>query len=280
MNSIWYSLFLPKADPEEVADKLRAVLATRDYKPYDPFPGGTGTPPKLSETVRLFVAPSQDDWVRVLGQPVESLLDDFNERIAIPVIYGWLTDEDGGFALYQDGKRHRDPDDFKAYLRRDKSPDLLKRAWEGKIPVPVLESEQPPVAVVNMADLPPDIQELAAEKNVDPKKANKLAERLSATLFGKLQGGSKEEQEQAKELIQGGGRDNWNSLNGQRVRAIAGLLDLPENWRLPALETVRDAYQLHRLREKNPRMPLMPGDTAVMKAIPDALDYRPVYMGR
>jgi hypothetical protein len=44
---------------------------------------------------------------------------------------------------------------------------------------------------------------------------------------------------------------------------VAFMFEKRENWRLPALETVRDAYQLHRLRERNPRMPLMPGDTAV-----------------
>jgi hypothetical protein len=229
--------------------------------------------------VRQFVAPARDGWVRVLGQPVNALLAEFSEVIALPILYGWLTDDDGGFALYDKGKLQDDPEAFEPYLRRNKSPEQLRRAWEGKIPVPVLESEKPPVAVVNMTDLPPDLQELAAEKNVDPKKANKLVERLSASLFGKLQG-SREEQEQARELIKGGGRDNWNSLNGQRIRAIASVLDLPENWRVPVLETVRDAYQLHRLRQRNPRMPLMPGDNAVMKAVPDALDYYPVYMGK
>lgn len=275
----WYSLFLPNADSEKVARSLREVLAAHGYKAYDPFPGGTGTPTKLTETIRQFVAPTKDGWVRILGQPAEELLGEFSELIALPVIHGWLSDDDGGFALYERGKLQDELSALESYLRRDKSPDLLSRAWEGKIPVEVLESESPPVAVVNMADLPPDIQQLAAEKDVDPKKANKLAERLSASLFGKLQG-SKEEQEQAREMLKGGGRDNWNSLNGQRVRAIASVLDLPENWRLPALETVRDAYQIHRLRQRNPRMPLMPGDQAVMKAVRDALDYHPVYMGR
>ncbi len=66
----------------------------------------------------------------------------------------------------------------------------------------------------------------------------------------------------------------------QRVRAIAGVLRLPDNWRLPTWETVRDAYQVHRLRARNPRMALMPGDKESMEAVPDALDYLPVYMGK
>ena len=51
---------------------LRSALEGAGYAPYDPFPGGTGTPPGLAQWTRLFVAPAQDGWVRVLGEPDEA----------------------------------------------------------------------------------------------------------------------------------------------------------------------------------------------------------------
>jgi hypothetical protein len=276
----WYSLYVPQMESRTVADLWRGLMAAHGYQPYDPFPGGTGTPPGLRNLVRLFVAPAQEGWVRLLGQPVESLLPELSRKIGRPVLYGWLTDETGGFALFQDGARRDDPPAFEPYLRPDQSPDLLERAFAGKVSVPVLEGAKPPVAVIGADALPPEIQQLAQEKGVDSRQANKLIERLSGSIFGKLDRGSVPEQDQARAVIMGGGRDIWNSLNGQRVRAIADRLALPANWRLPAWESVRDAYHVHRLRQQSPRMPLIPGDQEMMNALPDALDYLPVYMGQ
>ena len=42
---------------------------------------------------------------------------------------------------------------------------------------------------------------------------------------------------------------------------------------------MRDAYQVHRLRQRAPRLMLMPGDKETLDAVPDALDYTPVYLG-
>jgi len=74
--------------------------------------------------------------------------------------------------------------------------------------------------------------------------------------------------------------DPWAEPEGQRVRALASVLAIPSRWRDPSWEAVRDAYQLRRLRQRNPRLPLIPGDQQTLDAVPDALDYRPVYMGR
>jgi hypothetical protein len=234
--------------------------------------------------VRQFVAPSQAGWVMVLGEPDESLLPAIVEAVGVPVLYGWLTDADGGFALYRDGARYADPAALAAYLRTGQTPDDLQQAWHGKASVPPVESDQPPVAFVGADALPPEIQQLAEEKQVDPKQANRLFEKLSGSLFGKLARGAggeaNQEQDQARAVLMGGGRDRWNSLDGQRVRAIAGVLNLPDTWRVPDWDAVREAYHVHRLRQRNPRMPLMPGDQEAMDAVPNALDYRPVYLGR
>ncbi|MBN1965033.1 MAG: hypothetical protein JW910_10315 [Anaerolineae bacterium] len=281
MNQTWYSLYLPMNDSESVAGALRALLEARGFRPYDPFPGGTGTPTGLRESVRQFVAPAQNGWVRVLGQPAETILPAFSQETGLPVIYAWLTEKSGGLAVFREGERLDDPKAFQSYLRPDSSPEQLELAFEGKLPVPVLDSDEPLATGIGADALPPDVRRFAKDKGVDECQASRLFKKLSASLFGKLGGGgeSKKEQEQARALVMGGKLDLWNSLHGQRVRAIAGLLTLPDNWRLPTWETVRDAYHVHRLRERSPRMPLLPGDKEALNAVPDALSYLPVYLG-
>ncbi|MCD4687227.1 MAG: hypothetical protein K8S97_14965 [Anaerolineae bacterium] len=286
MSDPWYSLYLPLDDPAPVIDALRATLDARGYAPYDPFSGGTGTPLKLTATVRHFVAPAQAGWVRVLGQPDNDALLDFHQRVAAPVIVGWLTGEEGGFALLHDGARHESSeavrqktlDAFADYLRPEHTLDTLRAAFEGEIAVAAVDSDEPPVAVVGGEALPPELAEFAAQQGVDAGKANKMFERLGGKLLGRFTGG---DQDEARAMIMGqAGGDIWNSLHGQRVRAVAGVLRLPATWRTPTWQQVRDAYQIHRLRQRSPRMMLMPGDQEALDAVRDALDYTPVYMGQ
>jgi hypothetical protein len=279
MSQNWYRLFVPLADTSLVAAALRSPLETQGYVPFDPFPGGAGTPPGLTAMVRLFVAPPQEGWVCVFGEYPVDLLPDFSRGVGVPVIYGWLTDENGGFALFRDGARSDDPAAFEAYLRPGQPPDILPRAFAGQIKVEALTSDQPPVAVVGADALPPELQQLALDQGADPVKASKMFEKMSGKLFKRLGGPSADEQKQAQAMFMGG-QDVWNSLNGQRVRAIASVLNLPSNWRVPSLQTLRDAYQVHRLRQRSPRLSLMPGDKEAMAAVPNALDYTLVYLGR
>ncbi len=280
MSQPWHSLFLRTTRAEPVIDALREALAARGYMPYDPFPGGTGTPPKLAANVRQFVAPPLAGWVRVLGAPDDDVLPDFQARIARPVLVGWLTETDGGFALLHDGARLTDPDAFAEFLRPAAGPDMLRKAFAGDLTVAPVEPDEPPVAVLGADGLPPELEQFAQQQGVDAQKANKLAERLGGKLLGRFTGGADDaETREAQALLAGAGGDLWNSLHGQRVRAIAGVLNLPENWRAPTWQQVRDAYQVFRLRERSPRMMLMPGDREAMDAVPDALDYTPVYMG-
>lgn len=281
MSQPWHSLFVPRAEAEPVAAALRALLEADGFRAYDPFPGGMGTPPALRDMVRAFVAPPADGWVRVVGEVPADVIPALSGRLGAAVIAGWLTDEGGGFALYQDGARHDDPAAFAALLKPGRSPDLLARAFAGELPVPAVDPEQPSVVAVGLDALPPKLQARAQDKHIDADKAAKMFDRVSGNLFRKVGGGEdREEQARARELVMGQGHDRWNSLAGQKVRAVAEVLDLPPNWRLPTLETVRDAYQVHRLRERAPRMALMPGDKETMQAVPDALAYLPIYFGR
>lgn len=280
MSDPWHRLFVQTDDLASVVEALRAALEAQGYAAYDPFPGGTGTPLKLAATVRHFVAPPQAGWVAVLGQPDDNILLDFQQQIGVPVIVGWLTAEDGGFALLRDGARHTEPDAFAAVVRPEHTPDMLKQALAGAIPVDAVDGDAPSRAEVGGEGLPPELAEFAAQQGVDAGKANKMFARVGGKLLGRIAGRGGE-QDQARAMLMGqAGGDIWNSLHGQRVRAAAAVLQLPDTWRAPSWQQVRDAYQVHRLRERSPRMMLMPGDKEALDAVRSVADYTPVYMGK
>lgn len=272
----WTTLYIPRAEAEPVAAALRATLSARGYAPFDPFPGGTGTPPRLAATVRQWVAPAREGWVIVLGEPDADALNDFQARLGEPVILGWLAEDGGGFALLDGGARSADPAALVPYLRPGASEDALRAAFAGtQAAAPVVSGAHSTKAGGDA--LPPEIAQYAQQQGVDPRQANKLFDRVGGRLLGRLGGGADRAGAQA---LLGGAPDLWNSPHGARVQAIAALLALPETWRSPTWEQVRDAYQLQRLRQRSPRLPLMPGDAAALAAVPEAAHYLPVYLGR
>jgi hypothetical protein len=287
MSHSWNRLFIAPTDtvpsPAAVATALQTVLEAQGYDPYDPFPGGTGTPLGLKQMVKLFVAPPQDGWITVLGKFPDDLLLDLHQIVKTPVIVGWLTDDSGSLVLFADGARRDDPAAFEPYKRTSVTLETLQRAFAGELAVEALESDRPPVMAVGADSLPPELRQLAEDQGADPAQAGKLFEKMGGKLFKRMSkqtGASPEERDQAQAMFMGGGQDAWNSLHGQRVRAIISVLTLPDNWRTPTQDALRDAYQIHRLRQRAPRMALMPGDKETMDTVPNALDYLPVYMGR
>jgi hypothetical protein len=61
---------------------------------------------------------------------------------------------------------------------------------------------------------------------------------------------------------------------------VLGGLTIPSDWQEPDFVTLRDAYQLHERRRRNPNAPLYPGDAEAMEAVSDALDYIVLYAGK
>ena len=266
--SDWHTLYIPLSDAPSVVSALGAALNARGYTPYDPFPGGGGTPPHFRQTVRLFVAPAQAGWVRVLGAPDEDALPEVQQRLGVPLLYAWLTEEGGGWALFAEGARAETPDAFAPYLAEGHTTDELRAAF----------AHTPSRAARAAQDtaLPPELQALAREQGVDARQTEKLMGRLGRKLLGRFQDA---DETQAQALL-GGAPDLWQSAAGQRVRAIAALLRLPPNWRAPTWQQVRDAYHVHRLRARHPHMAALPGDDEALAAVPDVAAYTPLYLGR
>jgi hypothetical protein len=67
MTASWDSLFLPSVSQEAVAATLRQSLENFGYTLFNPF--GIMPGKSYAHSVRLFVAPAENDWVRVIGAP-------------------------------------------------------------------------------------------------------------------------------------------------------------------------------------------------------------------
>lgn len=282
-DQMWHCMYLSAADPDTTAGTLRALLAAQKYEAFDPFPGGKGTPPGLRTAVRLFVTPAHDGWVRVVGRPPADIVPDFSRRMEQIVIYGWLDTDGGGFAVYEEGLRHDDSAALVPYLLPGKEIADLEMAIAGKVKVSVLDEDEISLPHgLGGGSLPPHVRQRVREKGM-PRGASWVARQMERRLLGRPKRGDDEDArdlEAARAALAGKKFDLWNSLNGQRVRAIAAALRLPDNWRLPDWQIVSEAYHVYRLRERNPRMALLPGDKEALEAVPHIGSYLPVYMGR
>lgn len=262
MSTSWGSLYLRSADQEATAAALREALLALGYHLYDPF--GLMPGKAYPQTVRLFVAPPQDGWTRVIGVPDERMIPSVSH---VALCLSVLLHADGSAALetYLDGK----PTALAAALTPFACGDLAQvfGGEYGKL-VPVDDT-----STSVFAALSGDAQMQALSSQVDPQQAQKMFDRLSGSLMKKAGGDAK-----AAQSLLNASTPDWNSAGGQRIRAVLACLNL--SWREPEFNTLRDAYQLHTRRRRNPNARLYPGDEDAMNRVPDALRYIPVYGGQ
>jgi hypothetical protein len=265
MSNAWYSLYLRSENPSEVSDTLQSVFQNLGWTPYDPFPGGVGTPFSLKIFAKAFVLPADTSLIRVVSEAAfpEEILFSLSELQ--PILFGWLTASDGGWQAIHEAVARAAPDAFAPFLKPEASPETVARAIKGDVPVPT--AEQP-------SNLPPDVEKLA--QKVNPKQAEKLAERMSGGIFDRLGGGSSKSEAQA--FLKGG--IDWNSDAGRKVRALASVFALPTNWREPSYVQAKDAYQAARALARNPKATLTAGEQDARRALPNASDFKPIFMGK
>jgi hypothetical protein len=268
----WHQLLIPTMDGPAAADALRSALQAQGYKAYDPFPGGTGLSFGWKRQVRLFVTPPAGGWTRVLGAPDVDALPAVAGALNTAILYAWLTADDSGVAVWTAAGSGDLPDALADWRRADCSPDDLVRALAGNRPVAELPAEGPAMLAV---PLPPDMQDMADQ--VDAGQAEKMMDRLSKSVFGKLGAGGAQAQADAQAAL--AGQSPWNTDHGRRLRGIMDCLTVPAGWRTPTHADVREAYQIARSRQVNPDGLRLPGDDDSLAAVPDALDYQPVYAG-
>jgi hypothetical protein len=259
----WHSLYLCCADQSAVVSALHHTLATLDYQLFDPFgliPGKT-----YPEAVRLFVAPPSGGWVRVIGVPDENLLPPLSQ-LGLCLSVG-LDETEASIDGYADGKTVEREVALVPHLRPGCSESDLHRVLTQTYEATTGDDD------LLLEMLPDDVQAMSGK--VNKKQARRMFNRLSSNLMKKAGG----DLDSSRQFL-GESAVNWNSAGGQRIRAVMACLNVLENWREPDFITLRDAYQLHARRRRNPKAMLYPGDAEAMDSVPDALDYTPVYGGK
>lgn len=270
MPTVWNCLYLPFNEHSTVAQALEHSLTQRGYTLYNPF--GILPGKSYPRSARLFVSPVRQQWVKVLGTLDEALVADVS-RLAVGV---WLSLDgtSGHIRTYRDGQEVDPFDSLTPYLRAGCTAQDLAQALNGNFSADGTKAAE---AGLPFDALPDDIKALSGK--VNSGQAEKLFNRLSGNLMKKVAGGSGQAEAAQNLVQQGDGSPDWNSAGGQRVSALMACLNVPDNWREPAFDALRDAYQLHSRRQRNPNARAYPGDEAVMAAVPDALMYTPVYGG-
>lgn len=236
------------------SETIAAILQNSGYTRFDPFSGIPGR--AYPQTTRLFVAPSVAGWVRVLAEALnEELLLPLSEKAGL--VYARLNGNNGSIEAWRDTRR------------------LDLQSEFGIVPEKTTVIQPPPVTTGSdwMDALPDDVKAMKSH----PKQAAKMIDRLSGSLLAKA--GGADQREQAMALLSSASDADWSSADGKTILGAFAALAI-QNGISPDFATLRDAYSLHARRKRRPGATLLPGDEATLQAVPDALDYLPLYAGK
>lgn len=268
----WHSLYLASADQATPVTAIQHHLEQQGFTLYDAFsllPGRS-----YPQALKCFVAPAAGAWVRILLEYSDDTarLEAALSQHAI-CMSAQLAGDAGTLALYASGNPHPISayDLIAPHLPADVGREDYQRLLEsGYKNIPDLEGENERIGSVKIKDLPDDLRRAA--RSIGGKKADNLFGKLTRRLLGG--------DTQAADILRDGADPDWNSEAGKRIQALFALLGAPANWREPDFPTLRQAYMLHRRRERKPNAPSYPGDEVLLAAVPDALAYVPVYGGK
>jgi hypothetical protein len=263
----WMSIFCRADDPGGIEAALRQQLTTLGYEVYEPF--GLIPPKAYAQTVKLFVGPGRGGWVRVIGTVDDAVLAGLSAFP--PALCVSLNGDEADFSVPGGDVVSTLAD----YLRPGSSTEDVIAAIRGPMIVPPRTAPaQPPVMAVPLEALPEDVRGMLGK--VDSGAAESMFNRLSGTLMNKVGG----QAEAAQALMAANAPPDWESIGGVRIRALLNCLTVPpDGWQMPDFTALRDAYPLHARRKRKPDARLYPGDAEALAAVPDALDYRPVFGG-
>jgi hypothetical protein len=251
---LWSSLYLPTAQSQQVADVLNNLHQAAAYRPYNPFPGGPGTPQGVSQFVRLFLAPPEGGWTRLIGIPDVNLLTSLATALNLTLLHTFISEEEAhinaiGAAQLAD------------FLRPGKTSADLERARQ----VTPVEGSAP---ASPMSDI-------AKQYGVNPKAADKLIQKSVGTIFNKLDQSAADAQAEVNKAA-----FSWGLPAAQRLSALMACLTLPENWRDPSYADLAAAYPIACLLDQDEDAPLLPGDEALLDKVEFPLDYTPFYYAK
>lgn len=267
----WNSLFCLIDKP---VDALQQTLISLDYNLYNAFdliPGKA-----YPDTFKTFIAPDSGRWTHILVDNTTAIddLEWLAESLSQHgiVLLAHLDHEDETLAVYADSEEVEPENVLEKHLLDGKTVDDLSRALDGKLPLPIIEPEADEQSqILAIDDLPDDMRQLA--QGLKPSGTQNLFQKLTRNLMG---GG---DAERAQQLLHADKLD-WNSEGGMIIRGVLSCVIAGDSWLSPDFVTVREAYQRHVRKQRRPNAKLYPGDQQMMDAVPNALDYTPVYGGQ
>lgn len=251
----WNSLYLQSADTQAVINTLNQTLTAPAYEIYDPF-GARPIVRAITDAVRLFVAPPQGGWTRLITAP-DAPADETVKRALSQhglLIAAAIDGADASIQAYKDGA----PVDVRAALAAFGGGDSLENAL-----VPVKPDRRGKIPMVVPEDALPKMLK------VDAGRFGRLADKISGRAL-------KPHEKQAAGAFLNDVLVDWASPAGQQIVALLLLLKVP-GWVEPEYAPLRDAYALLTRRSRNPNIRLLPGDQQILDARPDALDYVPFF---
>jgi|GEM_PF-5755188 len=255
----WSSLFISGKKQKEVYQAIDTVHREHGYQPYNPFPGGTGTPREAKHFVKLLIQWKQNGWVQAFGEADPDLLPAIATVLETPIIYAWINKEQHHIELIGEGT-------LLQYLADGKTEDDFNKAKQ------FVPSEVPQNAAID---------DIVKAYGVGGKGAQKLLDKTTNRMLGKLNHTTKEGesfQADAQQAIQQA--FSWQQPSAQKLSAILRCLSIPAGWQSPTQQTLITAYQAACLLELDDNTPLLPSDDQALDIVDYPLDYKLAYYAK
>lgn len=252
----WVSLFVPGDDRNALIAAVESALVSAGAVKYDPF----GAMPGLSypRAVRLFAAPQDGAWLRLIVSPdcvLEPVISAASQHV--PVVLGFISSDLTPLLTFYRGGQLIDMAALAPYLN---DPDGFAQVLLH--PVPGASG----VGGISKAVLPASVRAMSAGLPA------RQIERLMANMTGGIDKANRDGAQAALQSV------DWESGAGawiQTALAFLGITDAVE----PDYATVSAAYRTAVRLKRNPKATLYPGDAEARDAVPNALDYAPVFYG-
>jgi hypothetical protein len=259
----WQSLYILDSPQSETSSHIRHALTNAGFHFYNPF--GLIPAKPYSVTCRLFIAPAAGRWTRVIGALSPEHARELSQVVSL------IQCELRGDKLDIEGYSEGSSVPLNDWLR-DNLPEVQFPRMDAPARPSLVRGNAP--AFVPMGALPEDVRRMA--QGINARHAAKMFERMSADLL-KRSGG---DPDAAKSLLTQQDMPDWQSAGGQQLEALAEAFGWGAAWREPDFSTLRDAYQAAQRRQRRPEAAPFPGDAEALAAVPNALDYIPVFAGK
>lgn len=257
----WHSLYLPSDDSRTLISACQTALAEHGLTAYDPF-GLMPVTRAYTETVKAFVAPAQNGWTRIIlaadTPPHAALVAALSQRA--PLLAASVYDDRATLTAWRDGAEINALDLLAAYADRTALEAALNAQYDTK------KAKDDSLLDV----IPEELRGLMGEGSL--KKAEGMLGRMAGRAL------SMNERAAAATMLREMVVD-WASEGGQRIRAVMALMPIA-NWAVPDYVLLRDAYRQQMRVQRNANAQLNDEAQKLIRAVPNALDYTPLFYGK